>query len=161
MMIFGTAEFWVLASFLICLVIAIKLIFPKISVGIAAYQSEVATVLMEAEKKLTFAKQKLKSTHEKTDALPQVLSALLKDSKSRSRRYQKEWEKQRDYLQSYYYNMHQHHRSAIEIQMKRQLVFRVGNACAVALTHKSVESLTAKSNDKVVLKSLDELPSIW
>lgn len=158
--VLGTAEFWNAVAFLICALISIKFVYPSIAKGISTYRSGVLQSFQDIETQLSYAKKKLKLAKSQADTLPETVAELSKESQARVRRYRREWEKQRTHIQSYYYDLRQHRRQSIDVRLKREVVCKVGDACADALTALAQQHMNVKANDQLVEQVIDQLSKV-
>lgn len=75
-MILQTAEFWVAVAFAMAVVIALKLIVPKVVAALTGEQSAVIKKFDDAEKILALAEKKYAEAKESLDTLDQQIEVL-------------------------------------------------------------------------------------
>lgn len=153
----NTPEFWVGIAFLMCMGIAVKIIFPKLNIFIEAHQRSVENVFLDAEGVLLSAQKKISAAQKALDELPQLMSELEANFEAKINVQLTEWQAQQEKIFKKHKQIEEYtlHGLAIHLKSKMYYAIIVGsmNVLQIYLTR----HMNAVVHQKIVQKSLELL----
>lgn len=154
----NTPELWVGIAFLICIVLFVKLILPKLQGQIASYRQKVESGFLEAENILFAAEKKFAAAKELVDALPDIVLDVEKDFEIKINDQLKEWADRKEKIAMKYEQTKEYHLRSINNHIKNKICFNVVAATSNVLKIYFEHNIKAKDHQKIVLDSLKHFP---
>lgn len=156
----NTPEFWVGISFLICVGISYKLIFPALKAGVISHQSEIERLFSEAESLLQAAEKKFSLTQERLDALPNLIIEMEVQFDSKVNHLLQEWSIQQERITARYHSLQEHKLQHLNDHAKIQGYASISDVCIHALHAYVSQHMSAKKHQQIVMDALKNLPNV-
>lgn len=151
-------ELWVGVAFLICIVIFVKLILPKLQGQVGAYQQKVENGFLEAESVLLSAEKKFAAAKELLDAMSDIVSDIEQDFEIKINTQLKEWTDRKEKIAMKYGQTKEYHLHSINNHIKNKICFNLVAATSNVLKIYFEKNIKAKDHQKIVLDSLKHFP---
>ncbi|MCP5322736.1 MAG: hypothetical protein H6492_01855 [Candidatus Paracaedibacteraceae bacterium] len=156
----NTPEFWVGIAFLICIVIFIKVILPKLQVQIDAHRRKIESDFFDAESILLIAQKKISASKERLDSVSETVQGIEKDFEIKINNNLKEWADRKEKIAIKYHQAKEYNLHSIKNHIRNRVYFNVAAAACNVLERYSRQKIKAKDHQKIVLESLKHFPKI-
>lgn len=156
----NTPEFWVGVSFLICIGISYKLIFPTLKASVISHQSEIERLFSEAESLLQASEKKFSLTQDRLDALPSLITEMEKDFDLKVSHLLQAWSVQQEKITIRYRSLQEHKLQHLNDHAQSQGYAVISNVCVAALQTYVNQHMNAKKHQQFVMNALKNLPNV-